>query len=139
MKKLFLILTLSLFIAAFSFTAVPYAGETAPNLATYVVGEWTYYSAIANTKRGSVFFDSAEGGTILDEKFGEGVFKGKFTKKDVYEAELTFPKNDKIKDQVFKTVFKFKKRFDKWGFNASAKSPKHSFKLSNAEKVMGQK
>jgi hypothetical protein len=136
MKKLFLILTLSLFIAAFSFTAVSYAGEADPGLAKYVIGEWTYYTAFLDTKRGSVFFDSVEGGTILDEKFGDGVFKGKFTKKDVFEAEMTFPKNDEVKNETFKTVFKFKKRFDKWEFNASAKSPKHSFKLSNAEKAM---
>ena len=138
MKKLLFILTLGFFIAAFSFTAVSYAAEDAPDLGTYVIGEWKYYSAVASTKRGSVFFESAEGGTVLDEKYGEGVFKGKFTKKDVYEAELTFPKNDKVKDQVFKTVFKFKKRFNKWSFNAKAKSPKHSFKLANAEKVTVQ-
>ena len=127
MKKLFLMLTLSLFIAAFSFTAVSYAGEIAPGLAKYVVGEWSYYTPFLGTKRGTVFFDSTESGTILDEKFGDGVFKGKFTEKDVYEAEITFPKNDKVKNEVFKTVFKFKKVFDKWEFNGKAKSPKHSF------------
>lgn len=135
MKKLFSIIAISLLVGIFSVASISYAAEADPDLVKAVVGEWQYYSAVASTKRGTMTFDSVESGTVLDEKFGEGNFKGKFVDKTKYEAQLTFPKDPKVKDQTFVTTLKFKKRFNKWGFNGKAKSQKKSFKLSNAVKV----
>jgi hypothetical protein len=135
MKKLFSTIVISLLVAVFSVASISYAAEADPDLVKVIVGEWQYYSATTTTKRGTMTFDSAESGTVLDEKFGEGSFTGKFVDKAKYEAQLTFPKDPKVKDQTFVTTLKFKKRFNKWGFNGKAKSEKKSFKLSNAIKV----
>lgn len=135
MKKFLLIVVISLLVGVFSVASVSYAAEADPDLVKAIVGEWQYYSAVASTKRGTMTFDSVGSGTVLDEKFGEGSFTGKFVDKTKYEAKLVFPKDPKVKDQTFVTTLKFKKRFSKWGFNGKAKSKKKSFKLSNAVKV----
>ena len=135
MKNAFLKIAMGFLIAVFSFASVSFAVEVDSDLVKALPGEWKYFKLAPYKEAGSITFDRVNSGTIEDFVFGKGSFKGDFTKKKKYEAELTFLENPELKDQTFKMVLKFKKVFGYYKVNGKAKSAKYTLKVSEGEKV----
>ncbi|MFC1515370.1 hypothetical protein ACFL7E_01280 [Thermodesulfobacteriota bacterium] len=135
MKKVSLKIAMGFLITVFSFASVSFAVEGDSDLVKALLGEWKYYKLVPYKEAGTITFDSVNYGTIDDFVFGIGSFRGNFTKKKKYEAELTFPDNPELKGQTFKMVLKFKKMFDDYRVNGNAKSAKYTLKVSDGAKV----
>lgn len=135
MKNISVKIAMGFLIAVFAFVSVSFAVEGDSDLVKALLGKWKYYKLVPYKEAGAITFESLNSGTIDDYTFGDGRFRGNFTKKRKYEGELTFPENPELKDQTFKMVLKFKKQFDEYKVNGNAKSAKYTLKISDGEKV----
>lgn len=134
MKNVSLKIAMGFLITVFSFASVSFAVEGDSDLVKVLSGNWTYYQLVPYKEAGTITFDNVNTGTIDDYVYGIGSFRGNFTKKKKYEAELTFPENPELKDQTFKMVLNFKKLFGDYKVNGNAKSAKYTLKMSGGAK-----